>query len=160
MSKTAAEHDGRLQALTQTYVAFPWQWVGNSEKSFKIEPTHQHFPPWDTKFSCKETACYYLLSSFHLISCLFSCAVSFFFPLSPCSLTYPILPICSHFLRPRTPIILKSVHPETGFANGKEKGPDKALIWDKALRRAVNGDWGPASGAEHVNHSGGSSQSH
>lgn len=78
----------------------------------------------------------------------------FLSPLSPCSLTYFILPICSHFLMPPTPIILNSVHPQTGFANGKEKAPDKALLWDKALHRVVNGDWGPACGAENGNSSG------
>lgn len=107
------------------------------KKSFKIVPTHQRFPPWDIKLSCKEMKCYYLQSSFHLRSCLFSSAFSFF-PLSPCSLTYFILPICSHFRRPPAPIILKSVHPDTGFANGKEKAPDKALIWDRALQ---GGEW-------------------
>lgn len=137
------------------WLFFDNEWA-TLKKSFKIEPTHQHFPPWDIKLSCKEMKCYYLQSSFHLISCLFSFAFSFF-PLSPCSLTYFILPICSHFLRPPAPIILKSVHPETGFANGKEKAPDKALIWDRALQRVVNGDWGPACGAENVNHSVGSS---
>lgn len=150
---------GRFQSLTQTYVAFPWQWVGNlkkKKKRFEIEPTHQHFPPWDIKLSCNDMKCYYLQSSFHLTSCLFSCAFSFFSPFS----LFPYLLHSTHLLsfpNASYPILLKSVHPETGFANGKEKALDKAGIWDKALHRVVNGDCGTACGAENVNHSGGSS---
>lgn len=85
---------------------------------------------------------YFLFWSFPFIFFCLPCPL-----LSPCSLTYfALLPICSHFPMPPTPISPKSVHPETGFTGRKEKALDKASVWDKALRRAVNGDWGTACG--------------